>query len=86
MSCARLKAGIYRYAYAEETRAFATESPNVRTYDQAVDDGTFSRERDNEVPGVITRCYAGGDHGEGAPPDCRIDQSTDPGFKPIPAP
>ena len=80
VSCARLKAGIYRYAYADQQWAFATESSNVRTYDLSVGDGTFSRERDNEVPGVISGCDAGGDNGEGAPPDLQDRPVHGPGL------
>ncbi len=82
VSCARLKAGIYRYAYADEKWAFAAESSNVKTYGLAVDGGTFFRERDTEIPGTITQCNAP----DPAVQNCRIDQSTDPGFESIPAP
>lgn len=83
--CANLKAGIYRYAYAHNKWAFAKESRLVRTYDLAVDNGTFYRERDNKIPGVASECR-GPDPAKGSLPICKIDQSTDPGFKPIPAP
>lgn len=80
-SCGRLKAGIYRYAYADDRWALAKES--AQSYGLAVDNGVIYRERDNSGPGVTSSCFDPVSYRE---PVCKTVRTTDPGFKPIPAP
>lgn len=82
-SCANLKAGIYRYAYADNKWSFAAESSNVYTYGLAVDNGKFYRERDNKTQDA-SPCDSLGTADN--LPVCQTDEDTSPTFTSIPAP